>query len=84
MQITNLNFITRSIKFVSCNSNNGHVLFTGKTFMEIEQTRALDGLTLFGNAGGYLGLFLGCALMQLPDVLLFFYNWIRSIANCNY
>ena len=44
--------------------------------MYVEQTRALDGLGLFGNAGGYLGMFLGCALMQLPDLIDFLYKWI--------
>ena len=37
--------------------------------MEVEQTRALTFLGMFGNAGGYVGMFLGCALMQLPDLL---------------
>ena len=35
--------------------------------MEVEQTRALTGLELFGLAGGYLGMFLGVALIQIPD-----------------
>ncbi len=41
--------------------------------MEIEQSRALDGLALFGNVGGYVGIFLGMALMQLPDLLEYVY-----------
>jgi hypothetical protein len=43
--------------------------------MYVEQTRALSGIGLFGLAGGYLGLFLGCALMQLPDFIHFLYKW---------
>ena len=39
--------------------------------MFIDQQQALTGLGLFGLAGGYLGLFLGCALVQLPDFLIF-------------
>ena len=39
--------------------------------MLIDQQQALTGLGLFGLAGGYLGLFLGCALVQLPDLLVF-------------
>ena len=37
--------------------------------MEVEQTRALTFLGMFGNAGGYVGIFLGCALMQLPEFI---------------
>ena len=37
--------------------------------MEIVHVRALDGLALFGNVGGYVGIFLGVALMQMPDLL---------------
>ena len=48
--------------------------------MEVEQTQAVTGLGLFGNAGGYLGMFLGCALMQFPDLLYTMCNWIVS---CN-
>ena len=31
-----------------------------------------------GNAGGYLGLFLGYALLNLPDFLQDAYNWING------
>ena len=46
--------------------------------MEVEQTQALTGLGLFGNAGGYLGMFLGCALMHFPDLLFTLCNWLTS------
>ena len=41
--------------------------------MEIVHVRALDGLALFGNIGGYVGIFLGVALMQMPDLLEYVY-----------
>ena len=47
--------------------------------MVVEQTRALTGLGLFGNAGGYLGMFLGCAIMQLPELAFAFYRWLRQL-----
>ena len=47
--------------------------------MEIEQKMALDELALFGNAGGYLGMFLGCALMQLPDFIYAIYTWFKTL-----
>ena len=45
-----------------------HVMMTfqGARYMEIMQIRAYDGQSLIGNAGGYVGLFLGVALIQLP------------------
>ena len=46
--------------------------------MEIEQTRALTGLALFGNAGGYLGMFLGCALMQIPEFVYALHKWFQK------
>ena len=49
--------------------------------MEIEQTRALGGLALFGNVGGYVGIFLGVALMQMPDLLEYVYTKILKRLN---
>ena len=34
---------------------------------------------LAGNAGGYLGLFLGYALLNVPDLVLGAYNWIKKM-----
>ena len=53
-------------------------IILGKSYMEIEQTKALTGLSMFGNAGGYLGMFLGWALMQLPDFVHALYEWYRK------
>lgn len=47
--------------------------------MHVVQSRALDGLSLFGNMGGYIGIFVGVALMQFPDFLEFLYNRIRKL-----
>ena len=43
--------------------------FQGPTYMEITQSRAYDAQSLVGNAGGYVGLFLGVALIQTPAAL---------------
>lgn len=45
-------------------------LFQGSTFTEIEQIRSYSLQSLVGNAGGYVGLFLGAAVSQLPNALL--------------
>ena len=51
--------------------------FQGDTYMEITQTRAYDGQSLVGNAGGYIGLFLGVALIQLPTSIRYGLRYIR-------
>ena len=51
--------------------------FQGKTYMEIEQTQDYDLQSLIGNAGGYVGLFLGVCLLQLPQLLLDAYNVVK-------
>ena len=59
------------------------LLFQGNTFMLIEQTKSYDYQALIGNAGGYVGLFLGAALMQLPTavrrLLIFFKKLYENI-----
>ena len=56
------------------------------TFKEIKQVKAYTIQSLVGNVGGYLGLFLGCSLSQLPSLLLSVYNkmkrvWVKLIEN---
>ena len=46
-----------------------NVMFQGTTFTQIEQARAYDFQNLVGNAGGYVGLFLGAAISQLPGAV---------------
>ena len=53
--------------------------FQGTTYMEITQIRAYDGQSLIGNAGGYVGLFLGSALIQLPSAIQYFFNLARKL-----
>ena len=33
---------------------------------------------ILGNGGGYVGLFLGCALVQVPDLLRFVTTGIKN------
>ena len=49
--------------------------------MEIEQTRAITILGLFGNAGGYLGMFLGGALIQIPQLFEKMYKILINLNN---
>ena len=53
--------------------------FQGSTYMEITQIRAYDGQSLIGNAGGYVGLFLGVALIQLPSAFQCLYRLLKKV-----
>ena len=44
--------------------------FQAHTYMEVEQVQAYGEQSLVGNAGGYVGLFLGVGLMQITTLLL--------------
>ena len=48
------------------------------TFREIKQIRAYDLENLYGNIGGYMGLFLGYAILNLPTMFLFFYGSLKK------
>ena len=52
------------------------LLFYAQTYKEISQVKAFDMEMLVGNVGGYLGLFLGYALLQIPDLLVKGRNWL--------
>ena len=51
------------------------------TYMEIRHEKAYDMQSLVGNAGGYVGLFLGYAILQLPDLLLKLSSLLRLSFN---
>ena len=53
--------------------------FEDSTFMKIEHVRAFDIESLIGNSGGYLGLFTGYALLQIPSLIRFISNSIEKI-----
>ena len=53
--------------------------FQDGTYMEIRQIRAYPIQALVGDIGGYLGLFLGFALLQIPEVSFKIYVWIDGM-----
>ena len=57
------------------------VEFKDSSFMEIMHVRAFDIESLIGNAGGYLGLFTGYALLQLPNLVILISRWLCKIRN---
>ena len=49
------------------------------TFKEIKQVRAYSGQSLVGNMGGYLGLFLGYALLGVPSLVLAAWSNVKKL-----
>ena len=55
------------------------VEFKENTFKAIKQNRAYTVQSLIGNAGGYVGLFVGYTVAELPILLGIVYKWFTSI-----
>ena len=53
--------------------------FQDATYMEIHQVRDYSIQDVVGDIGGYLGLFLGFAILQIPEFLFRVYFWIEGI-----
>jgi hypothetical protein len=54
------------------------IIFVDTKYREILNIRAFDANSLFGNIGGYVGIFVGYALLHIPDALT---KWINKIKN---
>ena len=61
--------------------------FLSGHFKEIKQVRAYNVQSLVGNAGGYIGLFLGYTLKEMPFFLKILYDftkcWYDTMFGCN-
>ena len=53
------------------------LIFLSANYKEITHVQAFDAQSLVGNSEGYLGLFLGYALLQIPEFLTTAYDWIK-------
>ena len=53
--------------------------FQDATYMEIRQVRDYSIQDVVGDIGGYLGLFLGFAILQIPEFLFRIYFWIEEV-----
>ena len=59
---------------ISTHGGNSTVVgfkFKNDRYKEIRDTRKFNIESLIGNVGGYIGLFLGFAIWQLPDAVRF-------------
>ena len=53
--------------------------FQDGTYMEIQQVRDYGVQSVIGDAGGYVGLFLGFALLQIPELIFNIYYWTKNV-----
>ena len=60
------------------NSSILMVTFERAIYREISNFRSYDFEGLIGNGGGYVGLFLGFAVWQIPDFASFVYNYLAE------
>ena len=78
-----LNYIGLNWMDFTVNKNKTYfrvsTIFGDSTFMEIKHVRTFDIQSLVGNAGGYLGLFTGYALIQLPNLITHFIQHIWNL-----
>ena len=51
--------------------------FEQKYFVSYDRAYTPDDLV--GMLGGYLGLFMGCALVQVPKMISILAQWIRNL-----
>ena len=49
------------------------------TDMRYLQVKEITFENLVGNCGGYIGLFVGYSIFQLPDLLLSFGAWVHQL-----
>jgi len=48
-------------------------------FKAIIQTKEIDFQCLIGYVGGYIGMFTGFALAQIPDILIVFFGFVKKL-----
>ena len=53
--------------------------YPGNTYKIIKQIRAYSAQSLIGNAGGYVGLFVGYTIAELPLLLMATYTKLKNI-----
>ena len=60
------------------------ISFKSIQYKEIKHIQAVTVEGFIGTAGGYVGLFIGCAIWEAPDFIEFIYRkcrgWIKSIS----
>jgi hypothetical protein len=53
-------------------------------FKQIKQVRSYDFASTYGNAGGYIGIYVGWSFLQIPEFIIYLYRAIgRKIQAIN-
>ena len=60
------------------------IKFLNRRFKKIMQRKNIDFQSLVGNSGGYIGLFLGFAVMQIPEMAVVAVITIKKICKGRY
>ena len=55
------------------------VMFKTASYLEIQHVQAFNIESYIGNVGGYVGLFIGCALWEAPDFIEFLFKKLKWI-----
>ena len=56
-------------------------IYSGKSYAEIQYTKAIGFESWLSNVGGFVGIFLGYSMIQAPEFLVFFatiFNYERT------
>ena len=66
--------------FVAANESTFSIVvaYRQTAFREITQIKAYGINSLVGNMGGYMGLLLGYAVLNFPDLLRGIFNWAKG------
>ena len=57
----------------------GHV---SERYQEISNIRGFTGESCWAGIGGFVGIFVGISLMQVPEILIGTFNYIQKIKKC--
>ena len=52
--------------------------YTEKTYEEIKYSRMMNIDGWISNVGGFIGIFLGCSMLQIPEFLVFIMAYIKA------
>ena len=68
------------LKFLNLNQQSAALIITfdRSIYREITHFRGYNLEGLVGNGGGYVGLFLGFAVWQIPDLIFLVYRFVVS------
>ena len=79
VQTVTFNIKDLDVEGLNDNTSMLYFMFTSWNYKEIQHIRAFDIENLIGNMGGYVGLFLGFAFWQAPDVFKVILNRLEII-----